>query len=416
MNFQLRNNRYQLLQLLADEELTHLYLAKDTETDEEVIVEILQPRYAVQKAIREQFLLNGEMLQSLQIPNIVKPIYLESSKTICYQVWSKCSAISLEEYIGLNQVLSREESLQVAYEITFLLEALHNQGLTHGNLCSASIYYTPTQPVELKVPMALSKEEQAGLNILSYKKQAPFAVHYQSPEQLRGEKGTVQSDLYALGVILYRAVSGSFPNQEPNGGHPKNLTKDNKLLALLTKLLDERPSKRFQSAKAARRAISKLMGKERKLPIKLPWIIGGAISAAVLIASIPLIGLADQEEIDRVPIVEKSGTGSNSNQSKNPSLQGEDSMNPSEGPSPDASKSKQIVPKPVQTKPTKPSTNSKPSLPDTLPKPTDPPPIDPKPPTNPPPDPERPKFCFFFCSKQTKSLSDMLNMSERLSL
>jgi serine/threonine-protein kinase len=104
--------------------------------------------------------------------------------------------------------LPEEKGIEIARQLCLALAAVHEQGLLHRDLKPHNVMLDGRGKVRLTdFGLAAAAEEIAGSEVLS------GTPAYQAPEQLRGEAVSVQSDLFALGLVLYEVFTGkrAFP-------------------------------------------------------------------------------------------------------------------------------------------------------------------------------------------------------------
>lgn len=102
---------------------------------------------------------------------------------------------TLKEVIENNDYLLEEDALVIVKFILLALKELHEKLVVFGRVCLENVLLCNLSMIKL------------GYNL--YEEQIPLAL--QSPELLRGEKATQASDVYSVGVILYRLVYGVLP-------------------------------------------------------------------------------------------------------------------------------------------------------------------------------------------------------------
>jgi serine/threonine protein kinase len=143
------------------------------------------------------------------------------------------------------------------------LQAIHRASVLHRDLKPANIIVRPEGTpvvVDFGIALLFGRRGRTASDLFS----GTFA--YAAPEQLAGRPLTVATDLYALGVVLYEAATGSLPVNAPTSDleswrHAKTATKIPSLRAarpelperfsrLVSRLLAPRPSRRPSGADA----------------------------------------------------------------------------------------------------------------------------------------------------------------------
>ncbi len=167
--------------------------------------------------------------------------------------------------------LGRDEVSLLAMHLGEALEAVHAAGWAHRDVTSANIFWRlgdvrPARLIDFSAARALGTGG-VDLGLTSTGHVIGTSVSL-SPEQLRGEAVTPATDVYALGVVLYEAVSGRppfFANSFSELEHlhlraaPPSLVGGGALEAALRRCLAKRPNDRYPSARAAARAVAEAL-------------------------------------------------------------------------------------------------------------------------------------------------------------
>src|SRR5207245_3083034 len=114
--------------------------------------------------------------------------------------------------------LSLHDSLRIAIQVTDALSDAHSHGIIHRDLKPENIIVDPRGQVKV-LDFGLAKGlEEDGMNkdsltasLVSDSGMLIGTVPYMSPEQVRGEKVDVRSDIFSIGTVLYEMISGKQP-------------------------------------------------------------------------------------------------------------------------------------------------------------------------------------------------------------
>ncbi|NOT59736.1 MAG: protein kinase [Acidobacteria bacterium] len=120
---------------------------------------------------------------------------------------------SLDE-IGIGLARTMAEKIHVAMQIADALEYAHQQGVLHLSLKPSNVMLTATGGVKvLDFVVALATQVALMLRGPNAPKIKPTigSARYLSPEQVRGEKPTRQSDVFSLGTVCYELFTGQLP-------------------------------------------------------------------------------------------------------------------------------------------------------------------------------------------------------------
>ena len=115
---------------------------------------------------------------------------------------------------ALKSGLSREQLLHVFIQCADVLELTHQRGIVHRDLKPDNIFLVNEEgdPLFAKLlDFGIAKALHAGPSGLTETGVVLGTPYYMSPEQARGEEVDHRTDIYSLGVIMYRAFTGKLP-------------------------------------------------------------------------------------------------------------------------------------------------------------------------------------------------------------
>ncbi len=198
-----------LLEMLHDSENAVIFLAENREGERAVIKRFKFDVSGLEPAIFSDFLSSAQRLSTLQHPGLVK--ILDAGVT--------CHAIYLVmEYIEghtLKSLLSEYECPELAHvlpwfrQVTSALVTVHALSLLHRDLKASNVLVRADGTVVL-LDFGVENQLLVDTGFLS-EDEIYCTPFYVSPERIAGEPATVQSDLYALGILLYEMLSGEKP-------------------------------------------------------------------------------------------------------------------------------------------------------------------------------------------------------------
>jgi len=301
---QLIAGKYRLFHPLAKGGMGSVWLAKHLSLDVPVAIKFMDPRYADLNDLRARFEREAKAAAQLRIPNVVQ-IY-------DYGMEEDTPYIAMEFLRGedFNARLAREGRLPVHDTVAILtqvckaLRRAHDEGIVHRDLKPANVFLM-VQDDELLVKVldfGIAKVLRSETGEDATKTgEVMGSPAYMSPEQVRGAKDIDhRTDLWSLGVITYRALTGLLPFPGTNTGdmfvrictdQPVAPTKlapdlDPRVDAFMTKALSKDPSLRFASAKEMSDALAGLdRGGSSKVPFSTATIgtnVDGATNAPVM--------------------------------------------------------------------------------------------------------------------------------------
>ena len=258
-------NRYEIQEQIGIGGMGVVYCAHDATLRRDVAVKMIAPHLVQQAEARARFQREAQAVAGLAHPNIVAIYdFVEEPK-------SHGAALIMELLRGasLRQRMAdknRPAFSEVAIQTCRALEAAHAKGILHRDIKPENIFVCADGTLKL-MDFGLARlldganSTQSGMIV--------GTIAYMAPEQLRGEKLDVRTDLYALGVLLYEYLSGVTPfaadnpgavllkhlNEAPPPLPDKLPTLPAEIEAIVLKLLAKNPADRYPSATALREAL-----------------------------------------------------------------------------------------------------------------------------------------------------------------
>jgi serine/threonine protein kinase len=248
---------YKLISLIGRGGMAQVWLANQLTLNREVAIKIISEQSDTGDESRpvERFAREAQSVARLDHPNILPVIDYGSAEGYLYLVMPYVRGGSLQERIK-REPLVRAQAFEIFEQVLNGLAFAHRQGIIHRDLKPANILLYPdgrTVIADFGVAKALNDDvglTQTGLTVGS--------PEYMAPEQFMG-RSEYRSDLYSMGVILYRLLTGrtlyigtntweigmrhlNDPLPLPNPFVPPPLE------AFLTKALHKRPEERFANA------------------------------------------------------------------------------------------------------------------------------------------------------------------------
>jgi len=185
-----------------------VYLGADPETDQRVAIKVLTPQLAQDPTFLNRFRREISTLQKLNHPNIVRMIEAGELDGTPYYVMEYIEGDSLDEELERLGRIPLERSIHIVKEVARALDYSHQMGVIHRDIKPANILLGLDGGVRLtdfgiaKVLQATRMTRTGG--ILG-------TAEYMSPEQAEGRVLDRRSDIYSLGVVFYRMLTGRPP-------------------------------------------------------------------------------------------------------------------------------------------------------------------------------------------------------------
>jgi serine/threonine-protein kinase len=173
-----------------------------------VALKVLKPKYANDKQFTERFLKEAETAGQLRHPNIIRILDIGRDEA---HVWFAMPRLkqSLDNKLGADGSLPEEEVIRSARDIARALAFAHDTGLIHRDIKPQNILFDDGGMAVL-TDFGIARAI-AGYTSTTGKQLVLGTPHYISPEQARGQALDGRTDIYALGVTMYRAATGALP-------------------------------------------------------------------------------------------------------------------------------------------------------------------------------------------------------------
>ena len=205
----LLNGRYRIGSLLGEGAVGIVSRARDEVLQRDVAVKMLKPAYATDARTVERFYAEARAAARLAHPHAVLVHDIVADRAWHAIVMEYVAGISLERMLAAEGRVGEARAVRYAREIAQALAAAHAGGLLHRDVKPSNILITQDDSVKVadfglaKAIVDVGTSTEAGRLIGS--------ASYVSPEQAQGFALTPASDLYSLGVVLHRLVTGRLP-------------------------------------------------------------------------------------------------------------------------------------------------------------------------------------------------------------
>ena len=205
--------RYELVKCIGHGGMADVYLALDLILDRQVAIKILKPDSNADKVALERFAREAQASTQLSHPNIVDIYDVGDDDNIHYIVMEYVKGHTLKQLIKKRGPLPTRETIWIMKQLTSALMEAHKNGLIHRDIKSQNILIKDDGTVKLA---------DFGIAILNNaiqltsKDSVLGSVHYLAPELVNGEKSSLKSDIYSLGIVMYELLRGDVPFKGDN--------------------------------------------------------------------------------------------------------------------------------------------------------------------------------------------------------
>jgi serine/threonine protein kinase len=257
-----RFGRYEIIAELGRGAMGVVYKARDPKIDRFVAVKTISlstQNPEQEREYRERFFHEAQAAGRLLHPGIVTIFDTgeDPEGHIAYIVMEYIAGQSLERMLSeKSKKLPLDKALLLTEELAEALDHAHGQGVIHRDMKPANVLVTPQGHAKI-ADFGIAKMNMAYMTLRG---QVIGTPAYMSPEQLEGEAVDQRSDLFSLGAILYRMVTGFGPfqgnstatvcfkvaNRDPLRASALDPELPPELDAVIARAMAKEPSQRYQ--------------------------------------------------------------------------------------------------------------------------------------------------------------------------
>ena len=232
--------------LVSDGRYTRLFGAIDEVEGGEVVLKFPKPQVASVATYRAAFVREAWVGARVHSPWVGRTIELPPGRQTClYTVMPLYQGELLETRLTRRPSLGLEEGRNITIKLARGAAALHRAGIIHRDIKPDNVILENEGSLKL---IDLGVVRVPGLEDFP-PEDIPGTLAYMAPEMLAGEPGNEATDIYALGVTMFRAFTGEFPYGNPDATSPSRRTRP----AALSGLRPDLPAWAAGSPGASRR-------------------------------------------------------------------------------------------------------------------------------------------------------------------
>src|SRR5580698_9875137 len=202
--------RYRLLSALGTGASAHVYLAEDVSLQRYVAVKVLQPGLATDEAFLKRFGAEARSVASLNHPHVLRVFDWGEDSDGPYLVLEYLGGGSLRDLLDDSQPLGPAHVAGIGAQAAHGLAYAHARGFVHRDVKPANLLFDDERRrlcvADFGLARALAEAawtEPVGATL--------GTARYAAPEQAQGKRVDGRTDVYALCLVLYEAITGSVP-------------------------------------------------------------------------------------------------------------------------------------------------------------------------------------------------------------
>ncbi|MEQ1858339.1 MAG: protein kinase [Chthoniobacteraceae bacterium] len=246
---------YEVLALLGHGGMGAVYKARQLSLDRVVAIKLLPLQVSRDREFVERFKREAQTMARLHHPNLVGLYgFGETPEGHLFLVMEYVEGATLHDLAHTAGALTPARVVRIVGQVCEGLACAHREGVVHRDIKPANILVDINGAVKIAdFGLARSTKVNSGQTI-TIKGMTVGTPDYMSPEQRRGHHVDQHTDIYALGVVLYEALTGEIPRGvfQP-ASQRKGL--DRRIDAVIERAMHQDPAKRFQSTKEMKVAL-----------------------------------------------------------------------------------------------------------------------------------------------------------------
>ncbi|HSH05049.1 MAG TPA: serine/threonine-protein kinase, partial [Anaerolineae bacterium] len=266
-------DEYKLLSLLGHGGMARIYLAQDINLDRQVAIKVIDTPYRQAEDYIDRFAKEAKAIAQLEHPHIMRLYRYGNTTGLLYMAMQYVDGGDLRAHLARHQNKDRHipfpEIVDLIRQIGTALDYAHSKGVVHRDVKPSNIILDSHGHAYLTdFGLALLSDHTTRGEVFG-------TPHYIAPEQaVSSANATPQSDLYALGVILYEMMTNQVPfdsadpfttammhiDEPPPPPSTKNDTISPAIEQIILRALAKEPNERFPTGQALADALDEALG------------------------------------------------------------------------------------------------------------------------------------------------------------
>ena len=190
-----------------------VYLGWDELCEEEVVIKILTDEAARCPVLRGHFLIGSRAALAVHHENVVRTLAVRDPEPgTPYMVMELLRGELMADLLFRTQQLPCRTALSYAAQTAAGLAALHRTGIVHCDIKPDNLFLTTAQgrPKAIKI-LDFGLAEVEGQAVVSEAHAVRGTAQFMAPEQVLGDTVDARTDVYSLGVVMFRMLTGQLP-------------------------------------------------------------------------------------------------------------------------------------------------------------------------------------------------------------
>jgi serine/threonine-protein kinase len=195
--------KYQIISRIGQGAMGEVFKAHDPLLNRMVAVKTISSSLGTESELRRRFLREAQSAARLNHPNIITVLDFGEEQGQIFMAMELLEGSDLKDLIGTHMLPDLDGRLDVMEQVCEGLAYAHSMEVVHRDLKPSNIHVLPSGRVKI-LDFGLAR---LGASEMTRTGMVMGTPHYMSPEQVRGEKVDVRSDVFALGAMFYELLA-----------------------------------------------------------------------------------------------------------------------------------------------------------------------------------------------------------------
>ena len=275
------NDRYEIDKMMGEGGMGAVYEVRDRHLGQKMALKVLHAALQTHDKAVRRFQREARAAATMNHPNICRVSdFGVTPEGIAYLVMEHLDGVDLFDMLVKERFMRPKRVIPIAAQIAGGLGHAHGHGIIHRDLKPENVFLVAGMP-----PPDYIKVLDFGIAKMAHGDEGPRLTatgevvgtpEYLSPEQAGGRTVDHRCDLYSLGIILYRMLAGRLPFQDSNklrlvrrqvSEAPQPFSTlvlpqqvPPQLEAVVMRLLEKEPDRRYQTSEEVQRALAEAKG------------------------------------------------------------------------------------------------------------------------------------------------------------
>lgn len=276
------SGNYKVVRVIGEGGMGRVYEAHHTRiAGKRFAIKLLHPEYARQPGVLARFQREAEASAAISHPNVLGVYDVDRTPDgTPFMVSELLEGQDFSKQLEKQPRITAAQAVNIARQTCRALQAAHDKGVIHRDVKPENVFITGSldEPTVKVLDFGISRLEGAGSSSLTKTGMVIGTPAYMPPEQAAGKPVDARVDVYGVGAILYRALTGRLPygDDEPTVTIAKLLTSEperprqiapeipESLEMIIQKAMAREPDRRYQSLRELEQALEAFEGNQKQ--------------------------------------------------------------------------------------------------------------------------------------------------------